>query len=355
DRIWFMEMNTRLQVEHPVTEEITGQDLVEWQLRVASGEALPKRQEELAIDGWAMEARLYAEDPATGFLPSTGLLEIYRAQSEVREDTGVSEGDAISPFYDPMIAKLIAHADTRMAAIEQLSDACHATDIYPVRTNAAFLRRALDDADFRAGRFGTGFIEQKGESLIPPAEPRETVFHDAITTLAAYEQENHWFSNNGAEPFAAPSGQPWRDVTGFRLNREPNRTIRAMRAGKVFERKLTPGWQNRFPVFAEPVSDGFVIWDDAQNFLFQPVRHDGATAGTAADGAILSPMPGRIIAVEVAAGDAVTKGQKLVTLEAMKMEHSLTAPFDGIIAELDAEAGGQVSEGKMLARVEKAG
>jgi 3-methylcrotonyl-CoA carboxylase alpha subunit len=180
------------------------------------------------------------------------------------------------------------------------------------------------------------------------------VFHDAITTLAAYEQENDWFSSNGAEPFAVPSGKPWRDVTGFRLNREPNMTIRVMRAGKVYERALKADWQNRFPVFAEPVSGGFVIWDDAQNFLFQQVRHDGISAGAAADGAILSPMPGRIIAVDVAAGATVTKGQKLVTLEAMKMEHSLVAPFDGTVAELNAETGGQVSEGAVLARIERA-
>ena len=354
DRIWFMEMNTRLQVEHPVTEEITGQDLVEWQLRVASGEPLPKRQDELAINGWAVEARLYAEDPASGFLPSVGPLEIYRQQEDVREDTGVSEGDIISPFYDPMIAKLISRSETRIDAIEQLSSACHATDIYPVKTNAAFLRRALDNEDFRSGRIDTGFIERYADTLIPPVEPRETVFHDAITTLAAYEQEDHWFSSNGAEPFAVPSGKPWRDVTGFRLNREPNMTIRVMRAGKVYERALKPGWQTRFPVFAEPVSGGFVIWDDAQNFLFQQVRHDGISAGAAADGAILSPMPGRIIAVDVEAGATVTKGQKLVTLEAMKMEHSLVAPFDGIVAELSAETGGQVSEGAVLARIERA-
>ncbi|WP_375381933.1 acetyl/propionyl/methylcrotonyl-CoA carboxylase subunit alpha [uncultured Sphingomonas sp.] len=354
DRIWFMEMNTRLQVEHPVTEEITGVDLVEWQLRVASGEPLPRRQEELSIDGWAIEARLYAEDPAKGFLPSVGRLEIYRRQDTVREDTGVSEGDVISPFYDPMIAKLIAHAGNRLDAIEQLSAACHATDIYPVRTNAAFLRRALDDDGFRAGHVDTGFIERNASTLIPPDAPRETVFHDAVTTLAAYEQEGRAFSSNGAEPLADPSGKPWRDITGFRLNGLSNLTIRVMHAGQVHERDLTATWQNRFPVFAEPVSDGFVIWDDAQNFLFKPERHDGIATGTAADGAILSPMPGRVIAVEVAAGDAVAKGQRLVVLEAMKMEHELIAPFDGTVAAVNASVGGQVTEGTLLVRVERA-
>ncbi|WHU04071.1 acetyl/propionyl/methylcrotonyl-CoA carboxylase subunit alpha [Sphingomonas sp. NIBR02145] len=354
DRIWFMEMNTRLQVEHPVTEEITGQDLVEWQLRVASGEPLPLRQDELEINGHAMEARLYAEDPAKGFLPSTGTLEIYRAFDDIREDAGVEEGDTISPFYDPMIAKLIAHAETRQEAIEQLSDACHSTDIYPVRTNAAFLRRALDHEDFQAGQIDTGFIEKHLDALLPPADLRETVIMDAITTLAAYEQEDHWFSSNGAQPFAAPSGKPSRDITGFRLNRQPERKIRVMHGGTIYERELPPNWQNRFPVFAEPVAGGFVIWDDAQNFLFTPVRHEGRSGGTAGDGAILAPMPGRVTSVEVVKGDSVTKGQRLVTLEAMKMEHGLTAPFDGIVTELTVAQGSQVSEGTLLVKVEKA-
>ncbi|WP_342250489.1 acetyl/propionyl/methylcrotonyl-CoA carboxylase subunit alpha [Sphingomonas sp. OTU376] len=354
DRIWFMEMNTRLQVEHPVTEEITGQDLVEWQLRVASGEPLPLRQDELEINGHAMEARLYAEDPAKGFLPSTGTLEIYRAFEDIREDAGVEEGDTISPFYDPMIAKLIAHAETRQEAIEQLSDACHSTDIYPVRTNAAFLRRALDHEDFQAGQIDTGFIEKHLDALLPPADLRETVIMDAITTLAAYEQEDHWFSSNGAQPFAAPSGKPSRDITGFRLNRQPERKIRVMHGGTIYERELPPNWQNRFPVFAEPVAGGFVIWDDAQNFLFTPVRHEGRSGGTAGDGAILAPMPGRVTSVEVVKGDSVTKGQRLVTLEAMKMEHGLTAPFDGIVTELTVAQGSQVSEGTLLVKVEKA-
>jgi 3-methylcrotonyl-CoA carboxylase alpha subunit len=355
DRVFFMEMNTRLQVEHPVTEEITGVDLVEWQLRVASGEPLPLKQEELSINGHAIEARLYAEDPAKGFLPSIGKLEIYREQEDVREDAGVSEGDVISPFYDPMIAKLVAHAPTRLAAIELLSDACHATDIYPVRTNAAFLRRALDDDDFRDGRIDTGFVERKLDVLIPPTEPRETVIQDAITTLAAYEQEDDWFSSNGAQPFAVTSGKPWRDVTGFRLNSRPNRKIRVMHSGQIYERELTERWQDRFPVFAEPVAAGFVIWDDAQNFLFEPVRHEGTLGSSAHDGDILAPMPGKVIAVDVSEGQPVEAGQRLMVLEAMKMEHALTAPFAGTVAELAAREGSQVQVEALLARVVKEG
>ena len=164
DRIWFMEMNTRLQVEHPVTEEITGQDLVEWQLRVASGETLPKRQDELAIDGWAMEARLYAEDPANGFLPSTGRLDAFRARPSdgVRIETGVEEGDRITPYYDPMIAKLIAHGRRpRRRRSTRSATRCDDVEVWPVKTNAGFLVRAAPIPDFRAGDVDTGFIPRQ--------------------------------------------------------------------------------------------------------------------------------------------------------------------------------------------------
>src|SRR5436190_457918 len=171
DRIWFMEMNTRLQVEHPVTEEITGQDLVEWQLRVASGEKLPLAQDELTIDGWAIEARLYAEDPVKGFLPSVGTLEHFDLGEDGRVETGVEEGDAISPFYDPMIAKLIVSGEDRAEAIGELATILDEAEVWPVRTNAGFLFNALLDPDFGAGRIDTGFIERKLNELVPEPEP----------------------------------------------------------------------------------------------------------------------------------------------------------------------------------------
>jgi acetyl/propionyl-CoA carboxylase alpha subunit len=155
-----MEMNTRLQVEHPVTEEITGVDLVEWQLRVASGEPLPKTQDELSIDGWAMEARLYAEDPATGFLPSTGRLEHLRFPGDMRIETGVEQGDRISPFYDPMIAKLVSHASDREGARRALAQACGETEVAPVKSNAWLLKRLLDHQAFATGQVTTGFIAE---------------------------------------------------------------------------------------------------------------------------------------------------------------------------------------------------
>jgi 3-methylcrotonyl-CoA carboxylase alpha subunit len=185
DRIWFMEMNTRLQVEHPVTEAITGQDLVEWQLRVASGEPVPCTQDELAINGWAMEARLYAEDPARGFLPSIGTLEAFDLGDSVRVDTGVEQGASVSPFYDPMIAKLIAHGADREEARDALADALDEAVVWPLRTNAAFLVELLDHPDVAAGRVDTGLIAREGEALMPPSLPSEEALVDAAAALTA--------------------------------------------------------------------------------------------------------------------------------------------------------------------------
>src|SRR5690606_16314289 len=186
ERIFFMEMNTRLQVEHPVTEEITGVDLVEWQLRVASGEALPLRQEELSINGWAMEARLYAEDPAHGFLPSTGKLELLELPDEVvRVETGVEQGDAVSPFYDPMIAKLVATGSDRAGAMLALAAAFLGLRVWPVKTNAAFLLACLQDAAFEAGEATTGLIAERGETLTEIAPPGDDEWQVAALQLFA--------------------------------------------------------------------------------------------------------------------------------------------------------------------------
>ncbi len=326
DRIWFMEMNTRLQVEHPVTEAITGQDLVEWQLRVASGEPLPCGQEQLAINGHAMEARLYAEDPARSFLPSVGTVDAFDLGGSVRVDTGVEQGAAVSPFYDPMIAKLIAHGDTRDEARGALADALDEAIVWPLRTNAGFLVELLDHPDVAAGRVDTGLIAREGEALMPPALPSEEAMIEAAATLAAP-----------------------RPLGGFRLNAPTRRGGRFLVGGEPVEIDFTDA-----PAPDEPL-DRVMVTEGGQTWLVEPYRAAGAVAGGAGDGSILAPMPGRVIAVEVAAGDAVIKGQRLLTLEAMKMEHSLTAPFDGILAELNVETGGQVTEGTTLVRVEKAG
>ncbi len=324
DRIWFMEMNTRLQVEHPVTEEITGQDLVEWQLRVASGEPLPRRQDELAIDGWAMEARLYAEDPARGFLPSIGRLVAFDLGDGTRVDTGVEQGAEISPFYDPMIAKVIAWGPDRATARETLAAALDGAVVWPVRSNAGFLVQALDHPDFVAGTVDTGLIARENEALMPATQPREEALIEAARALVA------------ANPIA-----------GFRLNAARRRAARFLLDDEAISIDLDANGAEGTP------ADEVLVSDAGQTWLLQRWRASGVAVGAAANGAILSPMPGRIIAVDVVEGDRVVSGQKLVTLEAMKMEHSLIAPFDGVVAELVAVEGGQVSDGTMLVRIEK--
>jgi 3-methylcrotonyl-CoA carboxylase alpha subunit len=328
DRIWFMEMNTRLQVEHPVTEAITGVDLVEWQLRVASGEPLPKRQDELAINGWAMEARLYAENPATGFLPSIGTLDHLVFPDDLRVDTGVEEGGEVSPFYDPMIAKLIAHGSTREDAIDSLRDGLGDTEVWPVRTNAGFLGRLLDHPDFIDGDVDTGLIARDIDALVTPPEADPDQLAEAASLL---------FANVGCKP--------WEVALGFRLNAAPRveaRIIDDSGTLHVVDLEDVEG--------AEPASEVLAFSD---GFARCYTRHEprGSHGGAVSDGSILSPMPGRVIAVEVSEGDTVTKGQNLLTLEAMKMEHTLTAPFDGFVFELNAVIGGQVLVEAVLVRI----
>jgi 3-methylcrotonyl-CoA carboxylase alpha subunit len=341
DRIWFMEMNTRLQVEHPVTEAITGQDLVEWQLRVASGETLPLRQEQLAIDGWAMEARLYAEDPAHEFLPSTGRLDHFVLPRRIRVDTGVEEGSQVTPYYDPMIAKLIARGRDRGEAIDRLVEALGRVEVWPVRTNAGFLARAADDPDFRAGEVDTGFIPARLDRLVPDPAPSDGIWGLAATALLA--------ADFGA---ARDEGDPWLALQGFRASAAPDLRVAISHSG---ETRLVDGdGDPAVEGIATAQGESVLVFAEGQAFAFTlPGSAGGGAGGAAADGALLSPMPGRVISVEIRQGDKVIKGQKLLTLEAMKMEHSLAAPFDGIVAELEAAEGAQVSEGTLLIRVEK--
>ncbi len=326
DRIWFMEMNTRLQVEHPVTEEITGVDLVEWQLRVASGEPIPLKQDELSINGWAMEARLYAEDPAKGFLPTIGSLDLFQlGEAEGRRaiDTGVYEGGEVSPFYDPMIAKLIAHGETRDLARETLAEMLGDTAVWPVRTNAAFLIAALAHPEFAAGEVDTGLIGRDGDAMAADPAPSGDALTDAAMAMV-------------------PAGI----AAGFRLNAPACRTAPFLLDGVRVDVALAGDGVD------EP-STGMLIAEQGMVWQLSPWRIGGGAAA-AGDGTILSPMPGKIIAVEVMKGDVVIKGQKLLTLEAMKMEHTLTAPFDGVVTELNASAGQQVQVEALLARIEKA-
>ncbi|MEH6683376.1 MAG: acetyl/propionyl/methylcrotonyl-CoA carboxylase subunit alpha [Qipengyuania sp.] len=333
DRIFFMEMNTRLQVEHPVTEEITGVDLVEWQLRVASGEPIPLKQDELSINGHAIEARLYAEDPASGFLPSTGPLDHFDLGSTGRIETGVAEGDMISPHYDPMVAKLVVWEETRDRAIETLADIAESVEVWPVKTNAAFLANALLEDDFGEAELDTGFIERKLDWLVGDDAPDDAIWQAAadFTLLDALEE-------------TAPA------AIGFRLNAAPRVATTLCYKGESRTIAVT-GERDAAHATGFVEDARTVVFADGQSFEFA-LESRGSGAAAAGDGAILAPMPGKVIAVDVSEGDTVTAGQRLMVLEAMKMEHALTAPFDGTVTELAATEGGQVQVEAVLCVVE---
>jgi acetyl/propionyl-CoA carboxylase alpha subunit len=376
DRIWFMEMNTRLQVEHPVTEMITGQDLVEWQLRVASGEPLPLTQDEISMTGWAMEARLYAENPATGFLPSTGPLTHFELPEEdIRVDSAVEEGGEVSPFYDPMIAKLIVHEGDRAAAAQALAEACGSVRVWPVKTNAAFLAACAAHPDFVAGAIDTGFIETRLQDLVAERPPSARTLMAAAASFIMEADEEGWRH--------AAKGPVSDGLFGFRLNAPPSFWLPIYQNADRHDLTITGlPWDGAIPrhsgfeiaigeqvetAYGMPSMVGFigdatvpveiidaqtrVVFEHGLAIAFTRFPPLGA-AGASSDGAVLSPMPGKIVSVSVKAGDTVTKGQILLVLEAMKMEHALTAPFDGVVAELTATPGGQVSEGVLLARLE---
>ncbi len=335
DRIWFMEMNTRLQVEHPVTEEITGVDLVEWQLRVASGEPLPKRQDELTIHGWAMEARLYAEDPAKGFLPSIGrVTDFHFPEYRARIDTGVEAGAEISTFYDPMIAKVIVHRDTRKDAIAALRETLEEGVVGPLISNSWFLWRLLGQDAFGAGVVDTGLIERNLETLTTRPEPSGESLTRAAMRLAG-----------------TPGNTPWSCQSGLRLNAPAQRTVLL---ADQFGRRFTVQLPNEPAFDAWPAARTTSVDEGGERFSMRLARTESGGLGAASDGAILSPMPGKVISVDVVAGQAVTKGRKLLVLEAMKMEHTLTAPFDGTVAELNALANTQVQVEALLVRIAKA-
>ena len=336
DRIWFMEMNTRLQVEHPVTECVTGVDLVEWQLRVASGEPLPLTQDEIRLNGHAVEARLYAENPAAGFLPSIGRLDHFVLPEGVRIDAGVEEGGEISTHYDPMIAKLIAHGATREAAFRRLAKACGGVEVYPVQTNAGFLKRLLDDPDVRAGDIDTGLIEARRENLVTPPVPSQAALSAAVRSFRPRSE-----------------GSPWTDCEGFRLNAPPHWAMQLALNGSPVEVSLSaPFSSDPEPgLYRSTDDDAVVVFENGFAQVFRPAELTGAGAGAAGDGDILAPMPGRIVQVHTTLGATVRRGEPLVTLEAMKMEHVLTAPFDGVVSQLFVSVGGQTTEGAPVAKI----
>ncbi|UVK38110.1 acetyl/propionyl/methylcrotonyl-CoA carboxylase subunit alpha [Mesorhizobium sp. AR10] len=361
DRFWFMEMNTRLQVEHPVTEMVTGTDLVEWQLRVASGEKLPKTQSEIALSGHAFEARIYAEDAAKGFLPATGTLhhlkfpDIAPEGATMRIETGVRAGDAISPFYDPMIAKLVVHASDRQAALEALETALSQTEIAGSTVNTAFLAALAADADFVAGDVDTGLIGRHRETLTAVPPPTGEIV--AAAALAA----------SGASELP-PSDDPWSSLAGYAHFHTVARRTRlkfgeedivarvSVRPDGRFQMALdTPydsvnshdlrtvprlaRWPGHVTVFEGAVGYNFAVSDPL-------ARADEAAASS---DSLRAPMPGLVKLVRAAKGDVVSKGQPLLILEAMKMEHTISATHDGVIAEIAAE-GAQVTDGTVLVR-----
>jgi 3-methylcrotonyl-CoA carboxylase alpha subunit len=334
DRIWFMEMNTRLQVEHPVTEAVTGLDLVEWQLRVAAGEPLPLTQDQITLSGHAVEARLYAESPSNGFLPSIGPLSHFRLPDGVRVDAGVEQGGEVSAFYDPMIAKLIAHGQDRADAIGQLARACGEVEVWPVKTNAGFLARLLDQPDFQAGDIDTSFIETHLPALVTTDGPPAGVLQAA--------------ARRRLQPDGA--ADPWRRLTGFRLGAPQPVEVALQTAGGVIRVTLD---ETATTARALKIGDAYVVFHQGEAYGFTDPRFDGDLAGAATGGMVFSPMPGRVSALLVAVGDRVKIGQTLAVVEAMKMEHALTAVLDGVVAEIKVGLDSRVVEGQAVTRLEE--
>ena len=341
DRIWFMEMNTRLQVEHPVTESITGVDLVEWQFRAAAGEPVPLKQADIPMNGWAMEARLYAEDPSNGFLPSIGKLEHFRLPDDIRVDTGVFQGGEVSQFYDPMIAKLIVHEDTREAAAARLAEAAGEVEVWPVKANAGFLKRCLVHPRFVAGDVDTGFIAAEGGAL--------TTREISARALQQAARVLRYGIEDIGEDYVSPWSQRCR-AQGFRLNSDARLTQTVFVDGKRRQLEIDDSVVAEYIHF-EPDRATTIYFDDGEPYRVSMEGPRGTSAGAVSDGSLRSPMPGKIVATPVKAGDAVTKGQPVVVLEAMKMEHALTAPFDGVVESVNAAVGDQVVDGFELARI----
>ncbi|HYD61174.1 MAG TPA: acetyl/propionyl/methylcrotonyl-CoA carboxylase subunit alpha [Noviherbaspirillum sp.] len=381
---YFMEMNTRLQVEHPVTEMITGLDLVEWQLRVAFGEALPKKQEELSIHGHALEARIYAENPEKGFLPSIGTLRHMRTPAAVsfelgkgsvgndpaaiRIDSGVREGDAISPFYDPMIAKLIVWGKDREEALAHMAQALSEYQIVGLATNVAFLKRLVESKPFAGADLDTGLIERNHTELFPPLpQTALPVLALAAASLLVSEQTA-----------GAAANDPWASTSGWRMNSTLLRTLDYSDESGAYPVTIgykDAGWSisqgattatmtlverqgkqlviklDGATVRGTVVRDGemFHVFTGGAHFPLHyndPLAHAGESE--AEGGRLTAPMPGKIVAVLVDKGKEVEKGAPLLIMEAMKMEHTIAAPANGTVEDLLYAVGDQVTEGAQL-------
>ncbi|MFZ6751553.1 acetyl/propionyl/methylcrotonyl-CoA carboxylase subunit alpha [Undibacterium sp. Ren11W] len=375
---YFMEMNTRLQVEHPVTEMITGTDLVEWQLRVASGEKLPLQQSELKIHGHAIEARVYAENPEKGFLPSIGTLRHARTPAAVnfelggsadpaafRIDSGVREGDSISPFYDPMIAKMIVWGKDRTEALARMAQALSQYQIVGLSSNIAFLKRLIESTAFSGADLDTGLIERNQDQLFPEQVPASlAVLSLASVALLLSEKKS--------------GDDPWQSSQGWRMNSNPQRALQFDEEAQGHQVQVTyleHSWQVQAGTasalvtlakaegsditlkIGEQTVQGTVVRDGEYFHVFSQGAHTNlhykdalAHAGEAEaeGGRLTAPMPGKIVAVMVQAGQEVKKGDALVIMEAMKMEHTIAAPHEGVVDEVLYAIGDQVTEGAPL-------
>ncbi|WP_026756132.1 acetyl-CoA carboxylase biotin carboxylase subunit [Sediminimonas qiaohouensis] len=357
DRFWFMEMNTRLQVEHPVTEAITGVDLVEWQLRVAAGEALPMGQEELSISGHAFEARLYAEDVPKGFLPATGTLEHLAFPGNARADTGVRSGDVISPFYDPMIAKLIVHGPTRAIALARLRQALEQCEVAGTVTNLSFLGALAWHEGFSAGDVDTGLIGRDIDALMAAPEPEPAHWAQAalvVTGLWEARGEETGFAL--WQPLARAVLLRYRDEEQRLVIRAhgPHRHVVTLEDGTEVEARRQAGqWTlDGRPAAPFAVVPGAVTVFDAYGQRFGRVDLLERAAGADGDGNVIeAPMPGMVRSVSAVAGQKVVTGDRLAVLEAMKMEHALVAARDGVIEEVLVSEGTQVEAGAALIRL----
>ncbi|GAA4223684.1 3-methylcrotonyl-CoA carboxylase alpha subunit [Sagittula marina] len=358
DGFWFMEMNTRLQVEHPVTEEICGVDLVEWQLRVALGESLPCQQEDLTITGHAFEARLYAEDVPAGFLPATGHLAELTFPTGVRAETGVRAGDDISPHYDPMIAKLVVHGPSRAVALQKLARGLRQTRVAGTVTNLAFLGALAEHGGFAAGEVDTGLIGRELEALtaMPEVAPR----HWAEAALGALGlSEARGWEVGFALWTPVPRGVVLRhgEVEQTMKVTVTSDTAASVAVGEaqVDCTRSAAGWQfDGVPGGGVFVGAGAVTVFADFGLRFDVIDPLAKAAEGAGDGAMLAPMPGRVVSVHVKAGQQVKAGDRLAVLEAMKMEHTLTAQADGTVAEVLVSEGEQVTAGAALVVMEEA-
>ena len=375
DGFWFMEMNTRLQVEHPVTEMITGLDLVELQIRVAQGEKLPK-QKDIKMEGHAVEARLYAEDPSENFRPSAGRLEHFAVRQwlddatlTARVDTGVREGDTVTIHYDPMIAKLIAHAPDRISTIDKLMNDLNRSDVEGPTTNLEFLKALLEHKSFRSGTIDTGLIDRDIKKLTTPNPiPAKAYALAAVSILIA------------AKAKQSDDNNPWSSQTAFRLNARSETVIQLVRDNELLAVKVHPtikGWIACIDDVEHEIQR--ISWWEGSPY--EPLEHAGHGAGRVTDHRVViqrkyisyfiprylpgfgsaltssdtltAPMPGKIIAVKAKAGDSVKAGDPLIIMEAMKMEMTLEAPRDGVVAEVSAEADALVADGEMLLKLEE--